>query len=129
MTISLGTVFLVAVCSGSNSVGEKSSKGQFSSRAICREILSEGNYLWGNCLGATVRGQSSRRQFSSGAIIQWLIICGAIFLRGNYPRREFFRGNNPELIVQGAIVRGPIIREVIFLRTIVQDYYSLILTV
>ena len=119
----------MAVCPGSNYVGDKSSKRQFSSRATCREILSEGNYLWGNCLGATVGGQSSRKQFSSGAIIQWLIIWRAIFLRGNYLRREFFRGNNPGAIVQGAIVWGAIIQEVIFLRTIVQDYYSLILTV
>ena len=65
-----------------NYVGDKSSEKQFSSEAICRGILSRGNYLWGNFLRAIIQGVIIRRQFSSGAI----------FLVGSYSQGQFSVG-------------------------------------
>ena len=56
-------------------------------------ILSECNYLWSNCPGAIIRGQSSRGQLSGGQYSSGAIILG---------------GNCPGAIIQGAIVRGAI---------------------
>ena len=49
-------VFLGAICPRGNYVGNKSSERQFFSGAISRAILSGGNYLWGNYLGAIIQG-------------------------------------------------------------------------
>ena len=50
-------------------------------------ILSGGNYLWGNCPGAIIRAQLSRRQLSQGTII-----LGGNCPRGNCPGGNFPRG-------------------------------------
>ena len=60
-----------------NYVSDKSSKRQFSSWAISREILSRGSYHWGNY---------------PGAVNQGAIIWGAIILGGNYPGGQFCSG-------------------------------------
>ena len=57
--------------------------------------LSECNYLWSNCPGAIIRGQSSRGQLSRGQYSSGAIILG---------------GNCPGAIIQGAIIQGPIVR-------------------
>ena len=82
---SLREVFLGTI-SRSNYVGDKSSERQFSSGAISRVILSGGNYLWGNFLGA-------------------IIIREAIFLGGDYPRGYLTETNN----LRGAITQGAIV--------------------
>ena len=82
---SLREVFLGTI-SRSNYVGGKSSERQFSSGAISRVILSGGNYLWGNFLGA-------------------IIIRETIFLGGDYPRGYLTGTNN----LQGAITQGAIV--------------------
>ena len=82
---SLREVFLGTI-SRSNYVGDKSFERQFSSGAISRVILSGGNYLWGNFLGA-------------------IIIRETIFLGGDYPRGYLTGTNN----LQGAITQGAIV--------------------
>ena len=57
--------FLRTICPRGNYVGDKSSERQFSSEAVSRGILSEGNYLWCNFPGAITGGQ-----FSLGAIVR-----------------------------------------------------------
>ena len=99
----MGAVFVGAICPRGNYVDEKSSERQFSSEAISRGILSGGNYLWTNCLGAIIRGLSSRDQLSGGG--------GAIILGSNFPHGAIFRGVNP----MGAIIHGAIVWGVIFL--------------
>ena len=75
--------------------------------SISRGILSGGNFLWSNCPGAIICGQSSR---------------GTIFLGGNYPRGQLSGGNFPrgqlssgvinlEAIIQGIIIQGAIFLE------------------
>ena len=48
------------------------------SGAISREILSGGNYIWGNFPGAIIQG----------AIIRGAYVRGAIFLGGSFPQGQ-----------------------------------------
>ena len=110
---SWGAVFCGAICPRGNSVDDKSSERQFSSGAISRGILSGGNYLWSNCLGAIILGKSSRghlsrRQYYSGAIILRGICPGHNYPGGNFPCGQSFSGATDQgTIIQGAIfLRG-----------------------
>ena len=69
-------MFLGGSFSLGNCVGNKSSERQFSLSAISRRILSGGNYLWDNYLGA---------------IIQREIV--EAFLGGNCPAGNYLGGN------------------------------------
>ena len=99
-----GAVFLAAIYLRVNYVDDKSPETQFSLAVIFRGILSGANYLWSNCPGAVIRGQSSRGQLSGGGgeyssetIVWGTIIQGIIFLGSNCPRNLLLviLGDNP----------------------------------
>ena len=104
-------VSLGAICPRGNYVGDKSSERQFTWGAIFRGILSGGNYLWSNCPGAIIQGQSFRGQLSWALYSSGAIIRGTSFLWGQLSSRAIVRGgNNRGAINQGTIFRGAIIR-------------------
>ena len=64
---SWGAVFLEAICPRGIFADNKSSEREFFSGAISRGLLSRGNYLWSNCLGAIIQGRNiPRGQLSGG---------------------------------------------------------------
>ena len=71
--------------------------------------ISEGNYLWGNCPGVIIRGQSSRGQLFGDRFSSEAIILGAIILGHNCP---------------GAIIWGAIIQGVVARWAIIQGQFS-----
>ena len=84
-----------------NYVGDKSSERQFFLGAFSRGMLSGSNYLWGNCLGAIIQGQSSKGQLSAGGnfprgqLSGGQFSFGAIVLGGNCPGGNCLKGNYP----------------------------------
>ena len=65
-----------------------------------------GNYLWSNCPGAIIRGQSSRGQISGGQYS-----AGAIIVEGNCPGVNDPVGNHPRGNCLGTIINSLISRE------------------
>ena len=88
MLFILGTMFLEGSFHRDNYVGEKSSERH--SGTISRGILSGGNFLWDNFLGAIIQVALSGGQFSSGAIVRAQFFSGEIILWDN-----FLGDNNP----------------------------------
>ena len=84
--------------------------------SISREILSGGNFLWSNCLGAIIRRQSSRGTIFLGGNYPRGQLSGEQLSRGKFPRGQLSSGAiNLEAIIQGIIIQGAIVRGAIFL--------------
>ena len=80
-----GAIFLWAIMYRTNHPKGNSPWGKFSGG-----ILSEGNYLWGNCTEAIIGGNRLGGNFSGWQFSTGAIILGGKCPRGNFPRRKLF---------------------------------------
>ena len=104
-----GSVF-GTTCPRGNYVGDKSSERQFSSEEISSGILSGDNYLWGNCPGAIIRGQSSSGQLSGGNFPLGQLSSRAI-VRGQSSRCQLSGGQfSLGVVIRGQFSSGAIVR-------------------